>query len=84
MTTIPAQKLRMGSTTYYLASMTARELVFVFRTAAEIWEDDPNLSIEDRIQRDVNRMTAMPSSLDDSSMMSMPLCVRELAQVTDW
>lgn len=55
MATLPAQRLRMGSTTYYLASMKAAELLPVFRTAAEIWADEPNLSIEDRIQRDVNR-----------------------------
>lgn len=54
MATLPAQRLKMGSTQYYLASMKARELVSLFRTAAEIWDDDPTLTIEDRIQRDIN------------------------------
>ena len=33
MTTLPAQRLKMGSTTYYLASMPVRELVMVVKPA---------------------------------------------------
>jgi DNA sulfur modification protein DndB len=55
MTTVAAQRLRMGSTTYFLASMTAGELVTRVRTAEEVLHDWDNLSIEDRIQRNINK-----------------------------
>jgi DNA sulfur modification protein DndB len=55
MTTIAAQRLKMGTTTYFLASMTAGELVTRVRTAEEVLTDWDNLSIEDRIQRNINK-----------------------------
>ena len=55
MTTVAAQRLKMGSTTYFLASMTAGELVTRVRTAEEVLTDWDNLSIEDRIQRNINK-----------------------------
>ena len=55
MTTVAAQRLRMGSTTYFLASLTAGELVTRVRTAEEVLHDWDNLSIEDRIQRNINK-----------------------------
>jgi DNA sulfur modification protein DndB len=55
MTTVAAQRLTMGSTTYYLASLTAGELVTRVRTAEEALQDWDNLSIEDRIQRNINK-----------------------------
>lgn len=55
MTTVAAQRLKMGSTTYFLASMTAGELVTRVRTAEEVLTDWENLSIEDRIQRNINK-----------------------------
>ena len=54
MTTLPAQQLQMGSTTYYLSSIPARELVMVVRPASEALPDWNEMSIEDRIQRDIN------------------------------
>jgi DNA sulfur modification protein DndB len=54
MTTLPAQRLKMGSTTYYLASMPVRELVMVVKPAAEALADWDEMSIEDRFQRDIN------------------------------
>jgi DNA sulfur modification protein DndB len=45
----------MGTTTYFLASMTAGELVTRVRTAEEVLTDWDNLSIEDRIQRNINK-----------------------------
>jgi len=54
MNTLPAQELRMGSTTYYLSSIPARELVMVVRPASEALPDWNEMSIEDRIQRDIN------------------------------
>lgn len=54
MTTLPAQQLRMGTTTYYLSSIPARELVMVVRPASEALPDWNEMSIEDRIQRDIN------------------------------
>lgn len=55
MTTVAAQRLKMGSTTYFLASLTAGELVTRVRTAEEVLHDWDNLSIEDRIQRNINK-----------------------------
>lgn len=55
MTTVAAQQLKMGTTTYYLASLTAGELVTRVRTAEEALQDWENLSIEDRIQRNINK-----------------------------
>jgi DNA sulfur modification protein DndB len=55
MTTVAAQELKMGSTTYYLTSLTAGELVTRVRTAEEALQDWDNLSIEDRIQRNINK-----------------------------
>ncbi len=55
MTTVAAQELKMGSTTYYLATLTAGELVSRVRTAEEALQDWSNLSIEDRIQRNINK-----------------------------
>jgi DNA sulfur modification protein DndB len=55
MTTVAAQKLKMGETNYYLASLTAGELVTRVRTAEEALQDWDNLSIEDRIQRNINK-----------------------------
>jgi DNA sulfur modification protein DndB len=55
MTTIAVQRLKMGTTTYFLASMTAGELVTRVRTAEEVLTDWDNLSIEDRIQRNINK-----------------------------
>lgn len=55
MTTVAAQRLKMGSTEYFLASLTAGELVTRVRTAEEVLHDWDNLSIEDRIQRNINR-----------------------------
>ena len=54
MITLPAQQLQMGSTRYYLAAMSASELVRVVRPAAEALDDWDTMSIEDRIQREVN------------------------------
>lgn len=54
MTTVAAQRLKMGSTEYFLASLTAGELVARVRTAEEVLHDWDNLSIEDRIQRNIN------------------------------
>ena len=54
MTTVAAQRLKMGSTEYFLASLTAGELVTRVRTAEEVLHDWDNLSIEDRIQRNIN------------------------------
>lgn len=54
MTTLPAQQLQMGSTRYFLSSMPARELVMVVRPASEALPDWNEMSIEDRIQRDIN------------------------------
>ena len=55
MTTVAAQRLKMGSTEYFLASLTAGELVTRVRTAEEVLHDWDHLSIEDRIQRNINR-----------------------------
>lgn len=54
MTTLPAQQLHMGSTRYYLSSIPARELVMVVRPASEALPDWNEMSIEDRIQREIN------------------------------
>lgn len=54
MPTLPAQKLTMGSTTYYLSSIPVKELVMVVRPAAEALPDWDEMSIEDRFQRDIN------------------------------
>jgi DNA sulfur modification protein DndB len=53
-TTLPAQQLQMGSTHYFLSSIPARELVMVVRPASEALPDWNEMSIEDRIQRDIN------------------------------
>ncbi len=50
---IPALKARMGETTYYEATMTARALASVARPASEA-DDWAGLSIEERLQRDIN------------------------------
>lgn len=55
MPTLPAQRLTMGSTTYYLSSIPVKELVMVVRPAAEALPDWEDMSIEDRFQRDINR-----------------------------
>lgn len=54
MHTLPALKLKMGSTEYFLATMPAGQLVSVVRPASEALEDWDNLEIEERIQRDIN------------------------------
>ena len=54
MPTLPAQKLTMGSTTYYLSSIPVKELVMVVRPASEALPDWDEMSIEDRFQRDIN------------------------------
>lgn len=54
MTTLPAQRLKMGSTTYYLSSIPVRELVMVVKPASEALGDWDDMSIEDRFQRDIN------------------------------
>lgn len=54
MTTLPAQRLQMGSTTYFLSSIPVKELVMVVRPASEALPDWEGMSIEDRFQRDIN------------------------------
>jgi len=44
----------MGSTRYFLSSMPARELVMVVRPASEALPEWNEMSIEDRIQREIN------------------------------
>lgn len=54
MTTLPAQRLHMGSTTYYLSSIPVKELVMVVKPASEAFAEWDEMSIEDRFQRDIN------------------------------
>jgi len=53
MTTLPAQRLRMGSTTYFLSSISVKELVMVVRPASEAITDWDEMSVEDRMQREI-------------------------------
>ena len=52
-TVVPVIRGRMGSTHYFMAKMTARELVATARPPSEMdeWTD---FSIEERMQREVN------------------------------
>lgn len=52
-TTIPAMKAKLGSTTYYISSMKAKDLSdkVVIPKESDEWE---NLSIDERYQRDIN------------------------------
>jgi DNA sulfur modification protein DndB len=52
-TAIPAIKGKMGSTPYYVATMTARELISTTRPAAET-DTWASASIDERMQRDPN------------------------------
>jgi DNA sulfur modification protein DndB len=54
MITLPAQRLRMGSTTYFLASMPARQLAMVAKSPSRDLPEWDDMSVEDRFQRDVN------------------------------
>lgn len=53
MATSPAVRARMGSTTYYETTMTARELATSVRPASES-DDWASASIEERMQRELN------------------------------
>jgi DNA sulfur modification protein DndB len=52
-TTVPVIKGRMGSTDFYEAKMTAREIVAAARPAREM-DGWANFSIEERLQRELN------------------------------
>ncbi|SDO35026.1 DNA sulfur modification protein DndB [Nakamurella panacisegetis] len=52
-TTVPVISGRMGTTQFYEAKMTARELVAAARPAREM-DDWANFSIEERLQRELN------------------------------
>jgi DNA sulfur modification protein DndB len=52
-TTVPVISGRMGSTDFYEAKMTARELVAAARPAREM-DEWANFSIEERLQRELN------------------------------
>ena len=54
MITLPAQQLRMGSTTYYLASMPALQLAMIAKSPSRDLPEWDDMSVEDRFQREVN------------------------------
>jgi DNA sulfur modification protein DndB len=54
MKAVPAIQARMGSTTYYETKLTARELTATVRPAREV-DKWASASIEERMQRDLNR-----------------------------
>ena len=53
-TVIPAMKAKMGETEYYEATMTAKSLATAARPASENRDKWIGLSIEERLQREVN------------------------------
>src|SRR5580704_3433495 len=53
-TPIPAIKAQMGSTPYYVTTMTARDLVSTTRPAAEDRDAWTSASIDERMQREPN------------------------------
>lgn len=55
MTTLAVTRARMGSTTYYLGKMKASQLSGMVQTARDAFPDWDNLTIEERIQREVNK-----------------------------
>ena len=55
MTTLAATRAKMGSTTYYLAKMKASLLSGMVQTARDAFPDWDNLTIEERIQRELNK-----------------------------
>ena len=54
MITLPAQRLRMGSTTYYLASMPAKQLAMTAKSPSRDLPEWDDMSVEDRFQREIN------------------------------
>lgn len=54
MITLPAQRLRMGSTTYYLASMPAKQLAMIAKSPSRDLPEWEDMSVEDRFQREIN------------------------------
>ena len=73
MTTLPAQRLKMGSTTYFLASMPVRELVMVVKPASEALADSSEISISaDSTKKwfHISQRT-QTGSLDQSSSLLM-------------
>jgi DNA sulfur modification protein DndB len=54
MITLPAQQLKMGSTTYYLASMPALQLAMIAKSPSRDLPEWEEMSVEDRFQREVN------------------------------
>ena len=54
MITLPAQRLKMGSTTYFLASMPAHQLAMVAKSPSRDLPEWEDMSVEDRFQREVN------------------------------
>ena len=55
MTTLASTRAKMGSTTYYLAKMKASELSGMVQTARDAYPDWDSLTIEERIQRELNK-----------------------------
>ena len=55
MTTLAATRAKMGSTTDYLAKMKASQLSGQVQTARDAFPDWDNLTIEERIQRELNK-----------------------------
>ena len=55
MTTLASTRAKMGSTTYYLAKMKASLLSGMVQTARDAYPDWDSLTIEERIQRELNK-----------------------------
>ena len=55
MTTLAATRAKMGSTTYYLAKMKASLLSGMVQTARDAYPNWDNLTVEERIQRELNK-----------------------------
>lgn len=55
MTTLASTRAKMGSTTYYLAKMKASALSGMVQTARDAYPDWDSLTIEERIQRELNK-----------------------------
>lgn len=54
MITLPAQRLHMGSTTYFLASMPAQQLAAIAKSPSKDLPEWDDMSVEDRFQREIN------------------------------